>query len=1357
MKSKITLIITFLLVQFSFGQWTQIGADINGEAAFDRLADLRQLAISADGTIVAAGAAGNDTNGNDSGLVRVYKNVNNTWVQLGNDLNGLGSSDRFGECINLSANGQILAVGEPGEDNISLYELVNNDWQIVAKTSSINTPNDIGNAVAMNADGTYLASAISNAIYIYNYSNSAITRESVIVLDGTRNFLSTADLELSADGTVLVVGNRQYNGNNDGTEDGRVLVYEKVNNVWQLKGAPIISNNNERYFADGIDISADGNVIAIGSPHTEVNGKTQAGFARTYKFENGDWVQLGSDINGLTNNSNLGRSVSINDDATVLAVGSDGSRGIAQIFKLENNDWVQISSTLIGEDSGDAFGSSIALSQNGGIVAIGGSDNDGNGSNSGHIRVYENLSDFPSITNIPDVNFEQYLVQNNIDSDGIIDGKVLTADIQNVLSLDLSQQNISDLTGIENFSALSYLNLFSNDLTSINVSKNIQLQYLYVGDNNISNIDVSANVNLIQLGVGQNSLTNLNVSNNTELTHLIASLNSLSAIDVSNNLKLIELKIDDNSISNLDVTLLKDLEILWASKNDLTQLNVTQNTKLKNIIVHENELTSLDFTLNTVLETIRVWSNKLTFLDVKNGNNTAIIDFESQQNPDLICIKVDDANYSNSNADWTKDSSATFSSSCYEGTFIPDNNFEAYIESQGWGNGVTGDNYVDVNAIKTVTTVDASSKNISDLTGIEGFESLINLNIRENTISSIDLTNNINLETLDVFTNNLTQIDVSKNTKLKEFHIGANQITNLNVSMLPDLMKLWTFNNTNLALLDLTNNTLLEVLNCSSNNIAELNLNNNLELQVLYCDSNVIMELDLSNNGILTQLIATYNNLNSLSVKNGNNTNITAFFTVGNTNLDCIEVDDSTYSTTNWTDVDNQTTFNTSCPKFTMIPDSNFEEYLENEGYGNGTPNDGLVRKDLIEVVENLNIESKNISDVTGLEDFAALTELNAKNNSISQVDVSQNTNLEVLFLANNTISNLDISQNLALKTIDVGENDLTFLEVSQLANLQSLSVYKNNLTTINLYSNKELLAFIANENQLINVDIRENNKLFWIDVDDNALEDLTIKNGNNNIITQFSASGNPSLTCIEVDDVVYSTSAWSNDIDNTASFSTDCAPANDDCSRAIALNFNQQTPGDVNSGTANNNPTCAVGNVLADVWFTVTVPETREFSIEGTTPIGNLKFAVYQSCQSNTPIACGNSISLTNLTVGTTFYLKVWIESGSSKSVANENTGLFSIKASESSVLSLDSFTENEASLQLYPNPTVSDLFVKLSNNIALEKIEIFTILGKKMITRKNINTSETNINLSHLSSGVYLLKAKTAKEIISKRIIIK
>lgn len=55
------------------------------------------------------------------------------------------------------------------------------------------------------------------------------------------------------------------------------------------------------------------------------------------------------------------------------------------------------------------------------------------------------------------------------------------------------------------------------------------------------------------------------------------------------------------------------------------------------------------------------------------------------------------------------------------------------------------------------------------------------------------------------------------------------------------------------------------------------------------------------------------NQLTSLDVRNGNNSILAWFDAPSNLNLTCIEVDDAAYSTTNWTNIDAQTSFSENC------------------------------------------------------------------------------------------------------------------------------------------------------------------------------------------------------------------------------------------------------------------------------------------------------------------------------------------------------------------------------------------------------------------------------------------------------------
>ena len=93
---------------------TQIGGDIDGEAASDYSGT--SVSLSSDGTIVAIGAVGNDGNGPSSGHVRVYQNISGTWTQLGGDIDGEAAGDYSGTSVSLSSDGTIVAIGAVGNE-----------------------------------------------------------------------------------------------------------------------------------------------------------------------------------------------------------------------------------------------------------------------------------------------------------------------------------------------------------------------------------------------------------------------------------------------------------------------------------------------------------------------------------------------------------------------------------------------------------------------------------------------------------------------------------------------------------------------------------------------------------------------------------------------------------------------------------------------------------------------------------------------------------------------------------------------------------------------------------------------------------------------------------------------------------------------------------------------------------------------------------------------------------------------------------------------------------------------------------------------------------------------------------------
>ena len=89
--------------------WKQLGSDIDGEAVGDYSG--LSVSMSSDGTKVAIGATYNDGNGSDAGHVRVYRYVSSNWSQIGADIYGEAAGDNSGWSVSMSSDGTIVAIG----------------------------------------------------------------------------------------------------------------------------------------------------------------------------------------------------------------------------------------------------------------------------------------------------------------------------------------------------------------------------------------------------------------------------------------------------------------------------------------------------------------------------------------------------------------------------------------------------------------------------------------------------------------------------------------------------------------------------------------------------------------------------------------------------------------------------------------------------------------------------------------------------------------------------------------------------------------------------------------------------------------------------------------------------------------------------------------------------------------------------------------------------------------------------------------------------------------------------------------------------------------------------------------------
>ena len=119
MKTKITLFTFLLIVSTCFGQWTQVGADMDGVDTGDGMMtdgeySGHSVSLSSDGSIVAIGAYNHDSG---KGTTRIYQNNAGTWQQIGADIDGVDNSEYSGYSVSLSSDGSIVAIGAKSHDS----------------------------------------------------------------------------------------------------------------------------------------------------------------------------------------------------------------------------------------------------------------------------------------------------------------------------------------------------------------------------------------------------------------------------------------------------------------------------------------------------------------------------------------------------------------------------------------------------------------------------------------------------------------------------------------------------------------------------------------------------------------------------------------------------------------------------------------------------------------------------------------------------------------------------------------------------------------------------------------------------------------------------------------------------------------------------------------------------------------------------------------------------------------------------------------------------------------------------------------------------------------------------------------
>ncbi len=283
------------IYSYNGGAWTKVGASISGEANGDWFG--WSLSLNDNGNIVAIGAPQNKGNGTASGHVRIYRNNGGTWTQVGADINGEAADNLSGYSVGLSSDGNTVAIGAPrNPDNglssgqVRIYRYVNGDWkQLGADINGASAFDLFGRALSLSSDGNTVAigapgndNNVSGAgqVSIYRNNGGVWTQVGVAIDGEAKNDQLGTSLSLSNDGNTVACG-APYNDDN-GDNAGHVSIYQNNGGTWTKVGANINGEAIGDNSGSAVSLNGFGNsVVAIGAPLND-DGGVGAGHVRIY-------------------------------------------------------------------------------------------------------------------------------------------------------------------------------------------------------------------------------------------------------------------------------------------------------------------------------------------------------------------------------------------------------------------------------------------------------------------------------------------------------------------------------------------------------------------------------------------------------------------------------------------------------------------------------------------------------------------------------------------------------------------------------------------------------------------------------------------------------------------------------------------------------------------------------------------------------------------------------------------------------------------------------------------------------------------------------------------------------------------
>ncbi len=493
----------------SNGNWSEVQKLIPSNISIDNRNDRFGTSVAISGKYAIVGApqpSGYQNNANKKGVVYVFeRNQDGVWLEV-QKLVGSDSvmKDSFG--TGLVLDGENMLIGASGVD--------------------VNNVSSVGR------------------VYAFSRNSSGFWEETQKILPSELQQGGIFGRSIAIDGKKAIVGYFDDGPNQSIDRQGSAYIYEQDSNgVWSQSQKIVASDGTAKDLFGG-SVGIEGNYVVVGaySDKDEQNPSAATNRGSIYIFEQdstGSWNERQKIVPSYYSfpDKLFGYSVSINNDFIVVGApfedfdaNTNTDEGALYIYEHDviSNLWVE-NQRIVSSDlkQHNQFGINVIL-QDDTLIAL------STGNAFFNVRGSVYFYEFCRNISISDTNFEQWLVDEQIDSDGLVNGGISDCDAKKVTELNIPPlQGIADLTGISAFTNLEVLSIPENDLVTLDLSNNTKLISVNCYFNFLEQIDITNCGQLASLNVSDNFLTALNISGINDLQSLDARTNQdLSCIQV---------------------------------------------------------------------------------------------------------------------------------------------------------------------------------------------------------------------------------------------------------------------------------------------------------------------------------------------------------------------------------------------------------------------------------------------------------------------------------------------------------------------------------------------------------------------------------------------------------------------------------------------------------------------------------------------------------------------------------------------------------------------------------------------------------------------------------------------------------